>query len=88
MCSSDLTADDMREILRRAGAHVWCENAEAIVYASSDLTAVHIGSARKVTVKFPRVCQHIKELFSGKEYSNTQEIAVNAEGPVTLLFQH
>ena len=83
-----LTADDMREILRRAGAHVWCENAEAIVYASSDLTAVHIGSARNATVKFPRIFPHITELFSGREYSNKQEITINADGPVTLLFQH
>ena len=83
-----LTADDMREILRRAGAHVWCENAEAIVYANSDLAAVHIGGARKVTVKFPRICRHITELFGGKDYCNTREITLDAAEPVTFLFHY
>lgn len=83
-----LTAAEMREILCRAGAHVWCGNAEAIVYANSDLAAVHIGAARRVTVKFPRFCQLITELFGGAEYRCTQEVTVDADGPVTLLFHY
>ena len=84
----ELTADDMREILRRAGAHVWCENAEAVVYATSDLAAVHIGGARRVTVKFPRSCPLVTELFGGAEYRSTQKVTIDANGPLTLLFRY
>ena len=76
----------MREILRRAGAHVWSED-EAIVYAASDLVAIHIGGARLVTLKLPRTCTKITELFGGEVYQNTDTLALETSGPETRLFR-
>ncbi len=82
-----LTGEAMRDILRRAGAHVWSEDG-AIVYASSDLASVHTAGTRRVTVKFPRTCRHITELFGGAEYCDTDEITLDAGEPMTLLFRY
>ena len=82
-----LTGEAMRGILRRAGAHVWSEDG-AIVYAASDLAAGHSAGTRRVTVKFPKVCGRITELFGGAEYRDTDEITLEAGGPVTLLFRY
>ena len=81
-----LTGEEMREILRRAGAHVWSED-EAIVYAASDLVAVHIGGARRVTVKLPRTCAIVTELFGGEVYKNTDTLVLETTGPETRLFR-
>ena len=81
-----LTPEEMREILRRAGAHVWTED-EAIVYAASDLVAVHIGGARRVTVKLPRSCAKVTELFSGEVYRDTDMLVLETQGPETRLFR-
>ena len=82
-----LTGEEMREILRRAGAHVWSEDG-AIVYAASDLASVHSAGTRSVTVKFPRTYRNITELFGGAEYRDTDTITLDVGEPITLLFRY
>ena len=82
-----LAGAEMRGILRRAGAHIWTEDG-AIVYATSDLAAVHGAGTRDVAVRFPGTCRRIVELFGGAEYRGTDEIGLPAGEPVTLLFRY
>ena len=82
-----MTGAEMRGILRRAGAHIWTADG-AIVYAASDLAAVHSAGTRDVTVKFPGTCRRVTELFGGAEYCDTDEIVLPAGEPVTLLFRY
>ena len=49
---------------------------------------IHIAEAQSVTLKFPRKCSSITELFSGRKYSDTDHIGITADGPETLLFRY
>ena len=82
-----VTGEDMRRIAGYARVHCWCGEPHP-VYANSELVMIHIAEAQSVTLKFPRKCSSITELFSGRKYSDTDHIGITADGPETLLFRY
>ncbi len=83
----ELNGDDMRKVLKQAGAHCWCDK-PVPVYANARLAAIHIGRADTIELKFPKKCTLITELFSGRTYENTDRIVIETDGPDTLLFRY
>lgn len=84
--SDKLTEKDMRAAMKTAGVHCWCEKSVP-VYANSRLLAVHTGVAQELTIRLPKTYRKITELYSLREFTNSDSIHITSDICDTFLFR-
>jgi hypothetical protein len=81
-----VTVENLRDIARDAGVLLYCSQPRP-VYANERLVAVHTAEVETLKISFPRKCALITELFSGRQYRNTDRLEVTSNGADTWLFR-
>jgi hypothetical protein len=81
-----LEEKDMRAAMKTAGVHCWCEKSVPI-YANSRMLAIHTGIAEELSIKLPQAYEKITELYSMREFTDTDSIKIKSECCDTFLFR-
>ena len=79
----NIPSDVLREIVRRAGVHIYCEGASP-VYVNDRIIGIHVRSDEEKII-LPQKSS-AKELFSGEYIPETEMITIkNQNGKVKLF---
>ncbi len=82
-----MTPAAAREILRRAGVHLYVEG-EDPVYANQRLLAIHCKTGGEKTVSLPRVCRKVVNVLTGATIAeNASSFPYRFHTPDTALFE-
>ena len=83
---SELTPKMLRGLADKAGVHLYTEQGLS-VYANSRFVSVHSAGGGGIKVRFPKQCERVVEMFSGKTIAcDANEIEVDFAKPDTRLF--
>ena len=84
---SGATSEAMRSLAEKSGVKLYADFGNP-VYANSRLVAVHTADGGEKTVRLPRKCSKVVELFSGKTVAeNADEFVYKFASPDTALFE-
>jgi len=82
-----MTAAAMREIMRRAGVHLYTDG-ENPVYANRRFLAIHFKEGGKRTIRLPGVCKRVVDVLNGKTVAEkVSEFSCQVATPDTVLFE-
>jgi hypothetical protein len=82
-----LTPSVLREILRRAGVHLYVDG-EDPVYANQRLLAIHTKEGGEKKIALMQVCKKVVDVFTGTTVAeNVKEFSYRFETPDTALFE-
>ena len=82
-----LTPAAMREIMRRAGVHLYVEGADP-VYANQRLLAIHCKEGGEKKIALPTTCKKVVDVFKGQTVAeNISVFTYRFETPDTVLFE-
>ncbi len=82
-----MTPGVLREILRRAGVHLYVKG-ENPVYANERLLAIHCKTGGEKTVSLPQTCGKVVDILTGTTVAeNTSAFTYRFESPDTVLFE-
>lgn len=81
-----LPPEFLRACARYAGCHIWGER-NAVVYAATDMVALHTGGAGSYELLLPRPAV-VTDLIGNERTSRAvARITIDAPGPVTRIFR-
>jgi len=82
-----MTPAVLREILQRAGVHLYVEG-ENPVYSNQRLLAIHFRTGGERTVSLPRTCRKVVDVLTGTTVAeDTSAFTYRFESPDTVLFE-
>ncbi len=82
-----MTPAAIREILRKAGVHLYVEG-EDPVYANERLLAIHTKTGGEKSISLPRPCRRVVNVLTGKTVAeNTSTFTYSFETPDTVLLE-
>ncbi len=80
------TAETLREVIARAGAHVWVSRPTP-VFANEKFLAVHTKDGGNLTISLPQKCGRVIDLLTGKTVAENVKVFTTAfSSPDTRLF--
>ncbi|MCP4645323.1 MAG: hypothetical protein GY851_33075 [bacterium] len=83
----NLSAGSLRDLARRADAHVYCDGLEPL-YASHNLLALHSLDGGTRTFTLPRPCACVTELFTNRLVAwDATEFTDTIDAPGTVLYE-
>jgi len=83
----NVPAKTLREIAQQAGVHLYCEEGQ-VLYVNSRFLAFHTATPGRYTIRLPKRCSKIEELFSDKILAeNADRFVVECDKPTTILCQ-
>lgn len=83
---AEITPALLRSLATESGVRILASE-EVPVYADERLLAVHLAEPGRLRITLPRFATKVTELFSGKEFRDTEEIDWDSPGIETLLFE-
>ena len=81
-----LSSEMLREIAREAGVHIYSDTGETL-YASHRYVALHSAGGGPRTIRLPRTCETVAELFSGRVVGRDLSVIEDTlDSPSTMLY--
>ncbi len=83
----ELTPAKLKELAAEAGVNIYCD-AETPVYANGKLLAVHVAKGGAMSIRLPKRCSKVVELYSGETVAeDAASFSFEFESPDTRLFE-